>query len=114
MNTMEIADQTFNDGTEGEQKPPVFTAVIKTEKEEKPAPSPPVYAKKEHKNFPKTGKRGAPQAFAHILFDMLENQESTIEWTEDGAAFLIKSPNTFASETLEKYFNHRNVSSFQR
>jgi hypothetical protein len=94
---MEI--ETFNARTEGEQNP---------------TPTP-VYDKEEQKkHVPKTGKRGAPQAFAHILFDMLENHETTVDWTKDGLAFLIKSPGTFASETLDKYFNHKNVSSFQR
>lgn len=66
------------------------------------------------KKYPRTGKRGSPQAFAYILYGILENKEPTIEWLQDGSGFIIDDLNKFASETLPKYFSHTNVSSFQR
>lgn len=41
------------------------------------------------KELPRTGKRGAPQAFPHLLFLMLEREpKEVIQWTEEGRAFV--------------------------
>lgn len=41
------------------------------------------------KELPRTGKRGAPQAFPHLLFLMLEREsKDVIHWTQEGRAFV--------------------------
>ena len=37
-----------------------------------------------------------------------------IEWTTDGTSFIVKEPKRLEKEVLQKYFNHRNFSSFSR
>lgn len=61
-------------------------------------------AKKTHasainlKELPRTGKRGAPQAFPHLLFLMLERESNDIiQWVQDGRAFA--SDRVFAKES---------------
>lgn len=67
------------------------------------------------KRFPKTGKRGAPQAFAYILYSILENEPVEIaSWSEDGKSFSVHDGDRWANLVLQKYFRHTNQSSFQR
>lgn len=41
------------------------------------------------KNLPRTGKRGAPQAFPHLLYMMLSKEpQEIIGWTDDGRSFV--------------------------
>lgn len=66
------------------------------------------------RSLPKTGERGKPQAFAHLLMMMLRESGDTIRWREDGAAFIIVDHAAFVAETLVKYFRHSQYTSFQR
>lgn len=82
------------------------------------------------KELPRTGKRGAPQAFPHLLFLMLERESSdVIRWTQEGRAFvsvarlalsshclsqMISDLSAFIANTLMKYFRHSRYASFQR
>mmetsp|Transcript_33137 Transcript_33137/g.42546 ORF Transcript_33137/g.42546 Transcript_33137/m.42546 type:complete len:456 (+) Transcript_33137:192-1559(+) len=65
--------------------------------------------------YPRTGKRGAPQAFARKLFQILEEDDTdTIAWNDIGDAFFIKHPERFLEEVLMKHFRHDKFPSFQR
>ena len=65
--------------------------------------------------FPRTGKRGAPQAFPRKVFEILSEQPAEIiSWTPSGLAFMIHDMPRFVSEVLQKYFAHQKFSSFQR
>jgi len=67
------------------------------------------------KVFPKTGKRGAPQAFAYILFELVEHEsDDVISWSADGKGFKIEDIDKFTSSLLQKYYRHENFPSFQR
>ncbi|KAJ8612444.1 hypothetical protein CTAYLR_006575 [Chrysophaeum taylorii] len=67
------------------------------------------------KELPRTGKRGAPQAFPHLLFLMLEREsKDIIHWTQEGRAFMISDLSSFIANTLVKYFRHSRYASFQR
>jgi len=63
----------------------------------------------------KTGRRGAPQAFARKLYEILEVESSDyITWNETGTAFIIVNLDTFTELILMKYFRHQKFPSFQR
>lgn len=67
------------------------------------------------KSYPRTGKRGAPQAFAHKLYEILEDVDDlVIAWNPAGKSFTIHDMDRFVEEVLHKYFRHRKYSSFQR
>ena len=67
------------------------------------------------KTLPRTGKRGAPQAFPHLLFMMLEREEGRhINWCSDGLSFEVPDKDVFVRETLPRYFRHSRFASFQR
>mmetsp|Transcript_2936 Transcript_2936/g.9168 ORF Transcript_2936/g.9168 Transcript_2936/m.9168 type:complete len:186 (+) Transcript_2936:44-601(+) len=67
------------------------------------------------KELPRTGKRGAPQAFPHLLYLMLEREPTeVIRWTQEGRAFMIMDLPAFIKHTLVKYFRHTRYASFQR
>jgi hypothetical protein len=67
------------------------------------------------KTLPRTGKRGAPQAFPHLLFMMLEREEGRhINWCADGLSFEVPDKDVFVRETLPRYFRHSRFASFQR
>mmetsp|Transcript_16445 Transcript_16445/g.49708 ORF Transcript_16445/g.49708 Transcript_16445/m.49708 type:complete len:844 (+) Transcript_16445:182-2713(+) len=67
------------------------------------------------KELPRTGKRGAPQAFPHLLFLMLEREsKDIIRWCPEGRAFMISDLSAFIANTLVKYFRHSRYASFQR
>ena len=68
-----------------------------------------------NKCYPRTGKRGAPQAFPRKVFEILSEQPAEIiSWTPSGLAFVIHDMPRFVSEVLQKYFAHQKFSSFQR
>ena len=68
-----------------------------------------------NKYYPRTGKRGAPQAFPRKLFEILSEQPAEIiSWNPSGLAFMIHDMPRFVSEVLQKYFAHQKFSSFQR
>lgn len=65
--------------------------------------------------YPRTGKRGAPQAFARKLFEILSHESpSVISWSESGDSFFIHDVEEFVNNVLLKYFRHQKFSSFQR
>lgn len=65
--------------------------------------------------LPRVGKRGAPQAFARKLFEILTTEShAVIAWNDDGTAFHVKDVESFSEETLTKYYRHSKFSSFQR
>jgi len=48
------------------------------------------------KELPRTGKRGAPQAFPHLLFLMLEREnQEIIRWCQEGRAFVSRRSRIF-------------------
>mmetsp|Transcript_18523 Transcript_18523/g.70082 ORF Transcript_18523/g.70082 Transcript_18523/m.70082 type:complete len:518 (-) Transcript_18523:1563-3116(-) len=64
---------------------------------------------------PRTGRRGAPQAFPHKLYQILCGPHShAIRWTADGGGFVIVNQEAFQNEILPDFFRHRNFTSFQR
>ena len=65
---------------------------------------------------PRTGRRGAPQAFPHKLFHILSDAHNArfVRWTKDGQGFVILDQGGFAESVLPKYFRHKNFPSFQR
>lgn len=65
-------------------------------------------------SFPRTGKRGSPQAFARKLFSILHDEPQAIDWSGDGETFSIVSMERFTADVLNVYFKHSNLSSFQR
>jgi len=63
----------------------------------------------------RTGKRGAPQAFARKLYDILEAESrDIITWNSSGNAFIIANLDLFRDYILMKYFRHQKFPSFQR
>ena len=65
--------------------------------------------------FPRTGKRGAPQAFPRKLRRLLDEQPpDVVRWRADGAAFAVMDMARFRAEVLERYFSHTKFASFQR
>jgi len=67
------------------------------------------------KRYPKTGQRGAPQAFARKLYEILEKEPpETVSWNSTGDAFSVNDVEKFSHEILMKYFRHSKFASFQR
>jgi len=65
--------------------------------------------------YPRTGKRGAPQAFPRKVYEILSEQPPAIvSWNTSGRSFSIHDMDRFVSEVLQKYFAHQKFSSFQR
>ena len=65
--------------------------------------------------YPRTGKRGAPQVFPRKLREVLTNESSDIvAWNEAGTAFWVKDMEVFTTSILLTYFRHQKYSSFQR
>lgn len=65
--------------------------------------------------LPRVGKRGAPQAFARKLYEILSTEStSVISWNSAGTAFHVRDVYRFSEETLTKYYRHSKFSSFQR
>lgn len=55
--------------------------------------------------YPRTGKRGAPQAFARKLYEILLNESpAVIAWSESGDSFFIHDIDEFVNNVLLKYF----------
>lgn len=68
-----------------------------------------------NKSYPRTGKRGAPQAFPRKVFEMLSEQPAdVVGWSPSGASFVIADMQRFERDVLPQYFAHRKFSSFQR
>lgn len=66
-------------------------------------------------SLPRVGKRGAPQAFARKLFEILTTEsQAVIAWNGNGTAFHVKDVDAFSEDTLTKYYRHSKFSSFQR
>eukprot|EP00639_Heterosigma_akashiwo_P005561 CAMPEP_0194570134 /NCGR_PEP_ID=MMETSP0292-20121207/7568_1 /TAXON_ID=39354 /ORGANISM="Heterosigma akashiwo, Strain CCMP2393" /LENGTH=273 /DNA_ID=CAMNT_0039420517 /DNA_START=46 /DNA_END=867 /DNA_ORIENTATION=+ len=63
----------------------------------------------------KVGKRGAPQAFARKLYEILEVESTDhIAWNDTGSAFNIVNMEVFTEQILTKYFRHSKFLSFTR
>eukprot|EP00639_Heterosigma_akashiwo_P013777 CAMPEP_0206378756 /NCGR_PEP_ID=MMETSP0294-20121207/10928_1 /ASSEMBLY_ACC=CAM_ASM_000327 /TAXON_ID=39354 /ORGANISM="Heterosigma akashiwo, Strain CCMP2393" /LENGTH=295 /DNA_ID=CAMNT_0053827455 /DNA_START=75 /DNA_END=962 /DNA_ORIENTATION=+ len=63
----------------------------------------------------KVGKRGAPQAFAQKLYQILEVESTDhIAWNDTGSAFNIVNMEVFTEQILMKYFRHQKFLSFTR
>ncbi|CAB1114505.1 unnamed protein product [Ectocarpus sp. CCAP 1310/34] len=61
------------------------------------------------------GKRGAPQAFARKLAEILATESTaTISWNANGSAFQVHDVERFSEDILTKYYRHSKFSSFQR
>ncbi|CAM9784963.1 unnamed protein product [Ectocarpus sp. 13 AM-2016] len=61
------------------------------------------------------GKRGAPQAFARKLAEILTTESTaTISWNANGSAFQVHDVERFSEDILTKYYRHSKFSSFQR
>lgn len=64
---------------------------------------------------PRHGKRGAPQAFARKLAEILSTESSDcISWNSQGTAFQVHDVERFSEDILTKYYRHSKFSSFQR
>ena len=67
------------------------------------------------RKYPRTGKRGAPQAFPRKLFELMQAEDAgVISWDPEGSSFLIRDMETFTNDVLERYFKHHKFTSFQR
>eukprot|EP00968_Pinguiococcus_pyrenoidosus_P004822 scaffold309_cov235-Pinguiococcus_pyrenoidosus.AAC.26 len=67
------------------------------------------------RKYPRTGKRGAPQAFPRKLFELLASEDRrVISWDAEGECFAIMDMEVFTRTTLERYYKHRKFTSFQR
>jgi len=65
--------------------------------------------------YPRTGKRGAPQAFARKLYEILESETcDCASWNDAGNAFFVKDIERFSNDILMRYFRHNKFASFQR
>lgn len=54
---------------------------------------------------PRHGKRGAPQAFARKLAEILRDEaESVISWNDAGTAFMVKDVERFSQDVLVKHY----------
>ena len=81
----------------------------------RPRPMPMAHDPRVLRSLPKTGKRGAPQAFPHLLYLLLEREAGdVVRWTATGRAFEILDLDRFIGDTLVKYFRHSRYASFQR
>ena len=70
---------------------------------------------KPNRMYPRTGKRGAPQAFPRKVYEILSQQPpEIIGWNPSGRTFCIHDMNRFSKQVLKKYFAHEKFSSFQR
>ncbi|CAM9608037.1 unnamed protein product, partial [Sphacelaria rigidula] len=82
-----------------------------------PATAPPVAGSVGNgaSTLPRVGKRGAPQAFARKLYEILTTESTAvIAWNAQGTAFHVKDVETFSEQTLTRYYRHSKFSSFQR
>lgn len=56
---------------------------------------------------PRHGKRGAPQAFARKLAEILRDEsEEVIGWNEAGTAFMVKDVERFSQDVLVKHYRY--------
>lgn len=54
---------------------------------------------------PRHGKRGAPQAFARKLAEILRDEaEAVISWNAVGTAFMVKDVDRFSQDVLVKHY----------
>ncbi|CAM9788675.1 unnamed protein product, partial [Hapterophycus canaliculatus] len=61
------------------------------------------------------GRRGAPQAFARKLAEILSTESpDCISWNAQGSAFQVHDVERFSEDILTKYYRHSKFSSFQR
>ncbi|CAM9932338.1 unnamed protein product [Ectocarpus sp. 6 AP-2014] len=77
--------------------------------------SPPATAGDGQRERGRIGKRGAPQAFARKLAEILTTESTaTISWNANGSAFQVHDVERFSEDILTKYYRHSKFSSFQR
>lgn len=54
---------------------------------------------------PRHGKRGAPQAFARKLAEILRDEAGdVISWNDAGTAFMVKDVERFSQDVLVKHY----------
>lgn len=62
-----------------------------------------------------TGKKDEIPVFLKKTFHMINSCDPDIAtWSEDGYTFIVKDPDTFASDIIPQFFKHNNFSSFVR
>lgn len=61
-------------------------------------------------------QRAEPIPFLAKTYELVDNpdNENLVSWTANGASFIVKDTNKFATILLPKYFKHENFSSFVR
>lgn len=56
---------------------------------------------------PRHGKRGAPQAFARKLAEILrDEEEAVISWNDAGTAFMVQDVERFSQDVLVKHYRY--------
>eukprot|EP00571_Detonula_confervacea_P013132 CAMPEP_0172310272 /NCGR_PEP_ID=MMETSP1058-20130122/11390_1 /TAXON_ID=83371 /ORGANISM="Detonula confervacea, Strain CCMP 353" /LENGTH=426 /DNA_ID=CAMNT_0013023059 /DNA_START=96 /DNA_END=1376 /DNA_ORIENTATION=- len=62
-----------------------------------------------------SGKKDDIPVFLQKTFHMINTCDHSIaSWSEDGLTFIVKDPDTFASDIIPQFFKHNNFSSFVR
>ena len=63
---------------------------------------------------PPTGTNPTP-IFLKKTYKMIDSCDPAIcSWSPDGLSFIVKDPDTFASDIIPQYFDHNKFSSFAR
>ena len=69
------------------------------------APAAAAAAREERPEQPRHGKRGAPQAFARKLAEILETESTNIvTWNEAGSVFRVVDVERFSQDVLVKHY----------
>lgn len=70
-----------------------------------PGSAAPAAAREERPEQPRHGKRGAPQAFARKLAEILATESTSIvTWNESGSVFRVVDVERFSQDVLVKHY----------